>query len=957
MRDERSKRSAKAGGCLLERHSSCAYISIHCICSFSLSTLMTKRNLLRRLSFSLIVPVVLLPVVAVIHLIPTTSTGSTTSGKSTPPRQFVYYSVHSFSILPNPQAFTSRYQHRQIEKRKHYRRFGRIEHELQRRDGSIQSSSSNSNSGNSNGDSDWFDADHEIRNIKEQQALYDNTVFKSSMLQHVTKYLFQLNNDTNATSLTASSDTSTNDRNNLDAGGAMDGATFNVEPMLARLNLTTTRYMEMDTDDGVAAFSDPEGPTTTLPVWKNNETSNGPLTNDLSLSSVSVMNPTTSTTTNDIATTAATISLGSGSSAANMDIPAEYITTSDTDSSSLSSSTTTTDPPIRSDTSFMIAIPIRDTNEKGATPPDQMQLLTELESIQRAITYHCPILQPACIATTTSSLRIPLLSVTVPFSVNSEFDADTSIVDVKRSTMPVTTASIAHTIQQFVQQAVRNTLKITSGPITVSVSKLGIQSYADCSEGDHPDSRTENEVLYTVIDEPIITKIEATSSMKSTLHLHAIIDDIFQSLSTSYPSWSIRRPWDVVDAKTNPIQLRLPIMRLPSNWNDIIQNRRVPEESPLLLTSDQGGNGISPIFWISYSDDVLVHGLTLRQIAVYPCIYQKSSTTTSTDRDRSIDDRPDEQSRWSEINYPHIAASVSLLEDTADSTSQPETLDRQRLLNDDVDDNNGNGKLSEGSHDGTDGDQRERIMNIIESRAQNRIQQKRMIKVPGDRNPIFEMYRSGTLVPPQSATGATPPQTTMNVPQQPPFPNRELAVGFWSMIRSPTGFARESDDPITCSTSDNLILRVDGTIAGGPILDPVQRHKAAGGSWRYMEPDDVNNDGSKIKHASLQIRFIIPPKKDRVMVMEGQFKKLSTLSDNTSNMLPVNDDDATYVCSGNVWIEDATTDATADIPLFSTSSIRDDIGTFTIVKILNNSPMERNSQLTITIPKNVRYID
>lgn len=189
--------------------------------------------------------------------------------------------------------------------------------------------------------------------------------------------------------------------------------------------------------------------------------------------------------------------------------------------------------------------------------------------------------------------------------------------------------------------------------------------------------------------------------------------------------------------------------------------------------------------------------------------------------------------------------------------------------------------------------------------------------------------------------------------------NRELAVGFWSMIRSPTGFARERDDASTYSSSDNLILRVDGTIAGGPILDPVQRHKAAGGSWRYMESDNENNDGSKIKDASLQIRFIIPPKKDRVMVMEGRFKMLSTLSDNTSdgasndNTLSVKDDDATYVCSGNVWIEDATT----DIPLFSSSSVRDEIGTFTIVKILSNSPMERNSQLTITIPKNVRYID
>jgi hypothetical protein len=179
------------------------------------------------------------------------------------------------------------------------------------------------------------------------------------------------------------------------------------------------------------------------------------------------------------------------------------------------------------------------------------------------------------------------------------------------------------------------------------------------------------------------------------------------------------------------------------------------------------------------------------------------------------------------------------------------------------------------------------------------------------------------------------------------------------MIRSPTGFGCDNpaisgmnNDSIntgTTTTSDNLILRVDGTIAGGPILDPMTRHKAAGGSWKYIETTEndghttdgsSSNDTNQVKNASLQIRFIIPPKKDRVLVMEGPLKKFSTLPETTTDGL-LSDIDERYICSGNVWIEDATI---AENPSsFSTTSCRDEIGTFSIVKILNNSPIERNS--------------
>lgn len=115
---------------------------------------------------------------------------------------------------------------------------------------------------------------------------------------------------------------------------------------------------------------------------------------------------------------------------------------------------------------------------------------------------------------------------------------------------------------------------------------------------------------------------------------------------------------------------------------------------------------------------------------------------------------------------------------------------------------------------------RNRIQNIVSSRA--KVQSEKELakpknKPPIEENEVFRKYKEGTLAP--------QPKAPAPAPKLPPFPSREHCVGFWKVIQSPTGFDVEQTDS---SRSDNLVCRVDGTTAGGPILDQESRQKAAG---------------------------------------------------------------------------------------------------------------------------------
>ena len=105
----------------------------------------------------------------------------------------------------------------------------------------------------------------------------------------------------------------------------------------------------------------------------------------------------------------------------------------------------------------------------------------------------------------------------------------------------------------------------------------------------------------------------------------------------------------------------------------------------------------------------------------------------------------------------------------------------------------------------------------------------------------------------------------------------------------------------------------------------------------------------------LRIRLVIPPKKERIIVMQGNVGYLNDhLPAMTSNTFQIplleqkqasssSDSDNALTCSGTVWLEDAVT-----------KQNKQEIGTFSIMK-LNTS--KDPSDFTITIPKNVRNMD
>ena len=179
----------------------------------------------------------------------------------------------------------------------------------------------------------------------------------------------------------------------------------------------------------------------------------------------------------------------------------------------------------------------------------------------------------------------------------------------------------------------------------------------------------------------------------------------------------------------------------------------------------------------------------------------------------------------------------------------------------------------------------------------------------------------------------------------PPFPSREHLIGFWRVVSSPTGFEVEESDS---SRSDNIIMRVDGTVAGGPILDKETRQKASGGTWRLT--------GDTADTARMRIRLVIPPKKERILVMEGKLERVSMSSDlqmaKATFGIPALEERAARAatdmedilyCGGMVSIEDAVTGRN-----------RKEIGKFSLMK-LNTSTDP--SQFTITIPRPVRNQD
>jgi hypothetical protein len=637
-----------------------------------------------------------------------------------------------------------------------------------------------------------------------------------------------------------------------------------------------------------------------------------------------------------------------------------------------------------------------------AIPMDSChELLIELESVQRAILYHCPILVHACIVP--AMTRLPLL-----------------YVQAKDRNSARVTRDLGQLVEEVVQKHIFKSA-ITSGnsedemdganedgirPLTMTFSTLEIDG-------------SNNNVLNTV----------GVANDEGTKKVQSFISDLKQAIEAK--GWRTIFPPDPHNMDSIDFRPRLPFMSLPKDFDNNLN--RFKDESTVIsdedfeyLSSDQGGNGISPIFWANWWDDVFGSSVRLSEVAIYPRrppadlnsddmfylpyetillpegnaarqkaearfrkyqddrmeeeLQRQQSGQQPTKTTSDPNDTPDimmtkTRERLESLFQNSNVAEVADAEIESDATVSGGELTipvETTGPTDEIDDEDYSEDLkttskTNSSDDPMDDWMKLRIKRAIESRAIVRSQDEVKKDKPAiEDNPVFQKFHEGTLVPKVQRQDAIAKQ------ELPPYPSNEHFIGIWRVVTSPTGFPAEET---ASDKSENLILRVDGTTAGGPILDPETNQKAAGGTWKML----IDADG----RVRLRIRLVIPPKKERILVMEGDVTRmdmtmnvpmaskafgipeLEAKAKQSSEVM-----DAMVHCGGKVCIVRGKLSIRgmcfANILAFCAflfqvfledagpKKNREDIGTFSLMKLqLPNDP----SQYTITIPKPVRNQD
>jgi hypothetical protein len=277
-------------------------------------------------------------------------------------------------------------------------------------------------------------------------------------------------------------------------------------------------------------------------------------------------------------------------------------------------------------------------------------------------------------------------------------------------------------------------------------------------------------------------------------------------------------------------------------------------------------------------------------------------------------------------------------------------------------------------------DNSDRIRNIVNNRAYVRAREPQSLdksKKPSIQdNPIFQDWRNKVAAS-KDGSSKEGGVTASSTPTMPPFPSNEYFVGIWKMMDT-----NDDDDTM----SENLILRVDGTTAGGPTLDSKLKQKAAGGTWRIFEAQKRmdDNDGDATDEVTststrLRIELVIPPKKEQLFVMEGEVTRIQMPSSNSqkNDKFLASSAPATFAipeleqlvdssretmanilsepkleqgllhCGGEAWLQDIVVDPKdGDDSIGKKRPRRVKLGKFSIIKYESKDP----SQYRYTIP-------
>ncbi len=715
----------------------------------------------------------------------------------------------------------------------------------------------------------------------------------------------------------------------------------------------------------------------------------------------------------------------------------------------------------------LVAIPLESSHE----------LLIELESVQRAILHHCPILLDACIGGTTT--RLPLLYIKAP---------DSNLNDNPQNSASVTTA-LAGTIRRLVKKHIYGTSQQNVAGDNNNESESAENDSLN-AEGFRPLTMTfqsleidgdNNNILNTVgsfcaCDEDEVNEDEDETIKEDTTpnfnerRFENFMRDL--QLAISAQGWQMAFPPDPnkaeIEAPDSALSFRprVAFMELPKSFDENIsrfknQDEEITEEDMKFLRAEEGGNGISPIFWCNWWDDVFARNVRLQEVGIYPtnpmmvdqedvslvinsqfylpfetiALPNGNQEMLETEKkfldyhEKRIEEREEvfrKENFGTEIpESPQ--ASENPLSPGSSKSSEPDVLmtrTRKRLesiyLQDsEIDDINELGLVEEyeeesqaisdddddssdvfGKTDTTRSTEedymedwmRQRIMQASNQSSKDKESkpsdtketaemsndidsareppktdaltesddiEKRMEEKVKDAvnslgsmksredfdqepkysiadNPIFKKYKEGTL----SDKKPKPPPTK----KLGPYPGNDHFVGIWKVVVNPMG---DDDNSNTDEGSENLLLRVDGTTAAGPTLNPETNQKAAGGTWKMLPQE--NGD------VLLRIRLVIPPEKKRILVMEGRVNRGSQLGMNLASRtfgIPMVEEKAReasqgeetkMVCSGESYVEDAVT---------KKNRIRAE--NFYLEKVQGGKDPDN---YTVIIPKSIRRLD
>jgi hypothetical protein len=314
----------------------------------------------------------------------------------------------------------------------------------------------------------------------------------------------------------------------------------------------------------------------------------------------------------------------------------------------------------------MIGIPLEQNHD----------LILELESVQRAILYHCPLLINACVAPVVTRMPLLLVDTKIKSNMNTNTNMETSnsnanIDDNDFSNVDVDdlfgrkNAILNNNSNQDVSSSTstssspgENELLTSRDPVTRALheivnsvvkemidvpSKVPEPSSSDNTDDDNEEEQEKEnrDGLNNNNIKPLLMKfqgLEIDGDMNEILHaigteedgvplLRKVINEITARIEKK--GWRAYVPEDNPQGKMGGLnedgvtwRPRIPFMRLPNDFYETLpdpkgydgqwQNYSDEEKQRYMREPEEGGNGISPLFWFKWWEDKFCNGRSVR---------------------------------------------------------------------------------------------------------------------------------------------------------------------------------------------------------------------------------------------------------------------------------------------------------------------------------------------------------